>query len=263
LENIYNCKNTSLPFSIKDVDGRKGIVTGYFAAFGNKDSDGDVILKGAFAKSIKEAGPDSPMPRIKHLFNHDVDKPLGKLLILSEDEKGLYYESKIGNHTLGLDFLNMVESGLITEHSIGFRTIRNEKDPKSSINYLKEVQLWEGSSLGSWGANAYTPVMGMKSAVTPEQFRTLVKKQKEVEDYCLYNGFNEETFQSIILYHKQLLNIIENLSDKTTAPREDRTLPGVDEKLSDEELVMLEKMYRSLGISTELLYKYRSNSILS
>jgi phage head maturation protease len=62
----------SFDYSIKgaDIDASKGIVTGYFAAFNNKDSDGDIIVKGAFAKTIKERGPQSSKPRIKHLLDH-------------------------------------------------------------------------------------------------------------------------------------------------------------------------------------------------
>ena len=46
------------PGSIKDVDQTQGIVTAYAAAFGNEDADGDVIHRGAFAKTIAERGPN-------------------------------------------------------------------------------------------------------------------------------------------------------------------------------------------------------------
>ena len=45
------------PIQIKDIDGKKGIVTGYFADFNSIDSDGDIIRPGAFSKSISEWGP--------------------------------------------------------------------------------------------------------------------------------------------------------------------------------------------------------------
>ena len=41
---------------IKDVDGKKGIVTGYFSDFNSIDSDGDIIKPGAFQKSISHYG---------------------------------------------------------------------------------------------------------------------------------------------------------------------------------------------------------------
>ena len=44
----------SISGNINDIDVKNRIVTGYLANFGTKDSDDDVIEKGAFAKSIKE-----------------------------------------------------------------------------------------------------------------------------------------------------------------------------------------------------------------
>ena len=67
MENYYLTKNV-LDGAIKDVDVQTGIVTGYFSVFGNLDSDGDIVLPGAFKKTIKENGPDSSKPRILHLY---------------------------------------------------------------------------------------------------------------------------------------------------------------------------------------------------
>jgi phage head maturation protease len=43
---------------IKDLDTKQGIVTGYYSVFGNIDSDGDMIMPGAFLKTISENGPE-------------------------------------------------------------------------------------------------------------------------------------------------------------------------------------------------------------
>ena len=115
MNSMYQYKSQLLGAVIKDIDGKKGIISGYFSHFDNVDGDGDIIRKGAFTKTIKENGPGSAMPRIKHLLNHEPGQPLGVLLDLKEDEIGLAYNSQIGQHSLGLDFVKMVESGLITE----------------------------------------------------------------------------------------------------------------------------------------------------
>ena len=160
----------SLRLQIKDVDGKKGIVTGYFSDFNSIDSDGDIIKPGAFQKSISQNGPQSSKPRIKHLLNHDSSKPLGVLEVLKEDTKGLYYESRLGTHSLGVDFIKMVDSGLISEHSIGFQTVKynqlkpwNEWKQGEAARELTELKLYEGSSLTAWGANMNTPLTGLKS----------------------------------------------------------------------------------------------------
>lgn len=203
--------------SIKDVDGKKGIVTGYFSHFDNVDSDGDIIRKGAFAKTILENGPNSARPRIKHLFNHNPTQPLGKLMLLTEDSTGLYYESQVGTHTLGQDFVKMVESGLITEHSIGYQVIkRNElnsfdnymKNPELGWRELTELKLYEGSSLSAWGANMLTPITGLKSEI---KLSDLIERQKSVERFCRNSDASDETIESLLLHSKQLTQLIITL----------------------------------------------------
>lgn len=211
--------------SFKDVDGKKGIVTGYFAAFNNVDADGDIIRKGAFDKTIRANGPQSTTPRIKHLMNHDTSSPLGVLMDLREDDKGLYYESKLGSHELGRDFVKMVESGLITEHSIGYRVIKKNQlqdyeqfvqNPEGGWFELIEVKLWEGSSLTAWGANQYTPLTGLKAEIQVKN----VNNRIDLLCKALRNGdFTEETFGSLEIELQQLKQFNINLlkdSQQTT-----------------------------------------------
>lgn len=162
-----------LSASIKDMDMKEGIVTGYAASFGTLDSDRDIIMQGAFTKTIQEQGPKSLQPRIKHLLNHNTSQPIGNPLSLQEDNKGLLYESKVGSNAIAVDFLKMVDSGLITEHSIGFNTIRKtimnpEADWKDQSTQIHEIKLYEFSSLTAWGANQYTPLIGVKSLKSVE-----------------------------------------------------------------------------------------------
>ncbi len=205
MKSIYSVHNYLSGASFKDADIKKGIVTGYFANFNNVDSDNDLILPGAFKKSISDTGPLSSNPRIKHLLNHNPEQPLGKILLLIEDSKGLYYESQVGSHSLGKDFLKMVESDLINEHSIGFRKIESEKSSDNSTTYLKQLQLWEGSSLTAWGANELTPLTGLKSGFDVDM---LMKKQKRIETFCKTTDATDETIEMLLLHSKQLSQII-------------------------------------------------------
>ena len=180
----------------KDIDVKKGIVTGYFSAFGSKDSDGDIIMPGAFAKSISENGPDSKNPRVKHLLDHDRKHAVAKINVLKEDATGLYYESKAGSHNNGQDFLKMVEDGIITEHSIGFDTIKEQQ--KSDANYMSELHLWEGSSLQCWGANSNTPIVGVKSL--EDIIVGVAKINKALKD----GKYTDETFIQLSTYLQRI-----------------------------------------------------------
>jgi len=215
----------NLQQGIADVDVKKGIVTGYFSSFDNMDSDGDVIRKGAFTKTIKEN-----FQRVRHLLDHDATKSVGKIQLLQEDAKGLYYESKAGRHTLGRDFLLMVEDGLINEHSIGFVTIKQKN--MGGYNEITEVKLYEGSSLQGWGANEMTPITGMKNFETVSVMMDNIMK-------AIKNGkYTDETFAKLELQFLQLQKELADLKEasvESPEPSEDKSCVTVTIEIEDTE----------------------------
>jgi uncharacterized protein len=148
----------------KDLDTSQGIVTGYFAMFGSKDLDGDIIEQGAFSKTVQERGPNGK-GLIKYLLDHDRNKAVAKIEQLYEDSKGLYYEAKVGSHMVGKDFLEMVKSGIINQHSFGFSVPKDKSyfDQSRKANIIKEVMMYEGSAIQFLGANPETTSIGLKS----------------------------------------------------------------------------------------------------
>ena len=177
MKGIFEQKNTG---AIKDIDIKSRIVTGYLSAFGNVDSDNDIIEKGAFSKSINERFND-----IFYLQQHDWTRPLGKFTKLEEDEKGLYFEGEIINTSFGEDQLKLYEAGIVKEHSIGFITVKSEKGSNARI--IKEVKLYEGSAV-TLGANSNTPFLGFKSSVNEAKdlYKKILKAHKD-------GSFTDET----------------------------------------------------------------------
>jgi len=238
MNSIYNIKDVSISSEIMDMNPIQGIVTGYFSKFNNVDSDGDIMKPGAFTKTINEQGPASAQPRIKHLLNHDPSQPLGKLLTLREDEYGLYYESQVGTHEGGEDFIKMVESGLITEHSIGFKIIKRNQ-VQSYENYLRnpslgqfeitEVKLYEGSSLTAWGANPLTPITSLKGDNNLD-VDMIVAKSAAIEKFCRNTTATDDTIQMLLLHSKQLAQLIIDMKSNTTEPG--GTIQPVDDTLN-------------------------------
>ena len=150
-----------LPVSIKGMDGKQGIVQLYASSFNNVDQDGDVILPGAFTKSLEERGPNGNNS-IVHLYQHMTGNIVGKPTAIYEDGKGLFVESRLSmNTTDGRNMMGRYMDELITQHSIGFKTIKEEA--VDGVNYIKEVMLFEYSGV-TWGANENTPTIGMKTA---------------------------------------------------------------------------------------------------
>ena len=155
----------SRPYAgIKDIDPTGRTVQFYGSCFGNEDSDGDIIMPGAYTKTILENGPGSRQPRIKHLLQHDTRRIIGKFTELTEDAKGLLCTSVLADTEDAADALALYELDLF-EHSVGFQTIKSEydnTDPENSIRRLTELKLWEVTSV-TWGANADTPLVGIKA----------------------------------------------------------------------------------------------------
>ena len=195
--------------SVSDVDVKQGIVTGYFSVFGNKDSDGDIIMPGAFTKTLRENGPDSLKPRVLHLLQHDTTRPLGKPQVLREDTKGLYFESRISGTSYGRDTLKLYEDGVLTEHSIGYKVVKNE--PKEGANYLHELRLWEGSTV-SWGANMEALVTGIKAEDKMVIYYRLIKKL-EAMSYAVKGNYTDDTMIQLEIEIKQMQQLLQSLAD--------------------------------------------------
>jgi HK97 family phage prohead protease len=221
---IYVYKNQSL--EVKDVDTKQGIVSGYFSAFGMVDSDGDIMMPGAFKRSIQDWGPDAK-GRIKHLLNHDPSKPLGKIMELKEDGYGLFYRSQVGKHQLGQDFVKMVESGLISEHSIGFRTLREQKN--DSANEIHEVMLFEGSSLTAWGANEHTPMLGIKSIKNIDEIKEQIRN---FEKFIRNSDVTDETIELCLIKVRQLAQAVEQMSSTKATHEEPKQQKGEEVNVS-------------------------------
>lgn len=152
------------PSSVKDVDVSQGVIVGHAATFGNLDRVGDVIEPGAFKATLNGAGQ-----KAKVLYQHDPTRLIGKPLVMREDEKGLYTESKIADTTLGRDVLTLAQEGVLTDLSIGYDVVKATKD-KEGNRHLKEVRLWEYSYV-TFPASPLATVLGVKSLMTPDALK--------------------------------------------------------------------------------------------
>lgn len=231
MKDVFQYK--TIAAEVKDIDEAKGTVTGYFAAFGNVDSDGDMIMPGAFTKTITEN-----KRRIKHLWQHDVRYPLSKPEVLKEDSHGLYFESAISQTSYGRDVLRLYKDGVVDEHSIGFRTERKTK--RDTYVELIELKLWEGSTV-TFGANENTPFLGMKGMKMEDVFQKMDNVWK-----AFRNGKyeHEEIFEQLEIYHKQLQQFIIDLS-KDTHVVEETPAPSAKADKTVDDLTTIHHIFKS------------------
>lgn len=229
---------------VKDVDVKMGVVTGYFSSW-KTDSGGDTIQPGSFTKTIREWGPESKRPRIKMLWMHDAFAPVGIPHVLKEDDRGLYFETKLVDTAIGRDTLKLYESGVISEHSIGFVVPAGKasygKNSDGSTDYsrrtIKEIRLYEGSAV-VWGMNADTPFTGMKSLLNPEEktdkINDLSTRIARIEKALRHGDLSTaEIGEALELWSEQMNSVIEALSAPVepvvTTPTEETLEPPKSE----------------------------------
>jgi uncharacterized protein len=120
-----------------------GVVQGYASLFGQKDQGGDVVLKGAYSASLKRL--HAAGRSVKMLWQHDPAEPIGVWDEVREDAIGLWVKGRIlENVARGREALALLAAGAIDGLSIGYRTLRAERDGKGQ-RLLAELELWEVS----------------------------------------------------------------------------------------------------------------------
>lgn len=156
----------SFTIDVKDFDPTTRTVKGYAAIFGNIDSARDMIIKGAFAKSIQERGPSANSGNnIIFLWQHDMMDPIGRITKLAEDDKGLYFEAVIDTIEQGDRALTQLQSGTLKQFSIGYNYVwdKMEYDVDLDAFICKEIYLAE-ISVVSLSCNADAMLVGLKAA---------------------------------------------------------------------------------------------------
>jgi len=120
--------------------GVDGAVEGYASLFGEIDQARDMVMPGAFEKTLANRG----LRRIPMLFQHDPAEPVGIWLELREDFRGLWARGRlIPDVARGRELLALVKAGAIDGLSIGHRTVTSRIDPKTRLRKLHQVDLWE------------------------------------------------------------------------------------------------------------------------
>jgi HK97 family phage prohead protease len=228
--------------AFKDINMSKREIVSQFSSYDVIDSYGDITMKGAFNRSV-----NNNFKRIKHLMNHDTTQVPGVPVEIWEDDKGAYLKSKIGTHTLGKDFLEMADSGIITEHSYGYGVVREEKSmvDDQNVNLLHEVKLWEVSSLSAWGANEFTPLISLSKAQRSEKLDQMVKRMNLLEKFCKNSGATDDTIELLLIEIKQLQSLVaetittDSVEETTPPVVEDTQAKNLDEALARIKLLEL------------------------
>jgi uncharacterized protein len=117
-----------------------GVFEGYASLFGKRDQQNDVVMRGAFADSLRVKGAE----HIRMLFQHNPAEPVGTWIDIEERYRGLWVRGRLNLKVQrGRELLALLESGGLDGLSIGFKTVRARNDRTSGTRQLLAVDLWE------------------------------------------------------------------------------------------------------------------------
>jgi uncharacterized protein len=151
------------PFEVKSLDD-SGKISGYASTFGNTDSDGDVIMRGAFANSIRRARETGKYPKM--LWQHDTRKIIGKYTHMEEDAHGL----KIEGHLIleveqAREAHALAKAGVLDSMSVGFNIPQGGSNMTNEGRIITQADLWE-VSLVTFPANEQAMLTSVKQRWT-------------------------------------------------------------------------------------------------
>lgn len=158
-------------FNIKAVGEDDGLEPGQFKAyasvFGNVDSYGDIVVRGAFAETLKdweESGNALPL-----LFGHNMSDPdynIGHVVKAEEDGHGLLVTAQLDlDSPKGAQVYRLLKGRRVSQMSFAFEVLDGapvEKDGESAFE-LRRLKLYEVSVVPI-GANQETEVLTVKAA---------------------------------------------------------------------------------------------------
>jgi HK97 family phage prohead protease len=181
-------------FALKAIsdDDPAGRFEGYASTFGNKDLQSDIVMPGAFTRTLKSSKGKVPI-----LMGHQMARIVGFGIEAEEDEKGL---KVIGELTLdcdeGRNAYAMLKHAAKVGHkpglSIGYGIAKNgaEYDEAAGVRRLKELDLYE-YSIAAVPANPRARVAGVKAA---ESWTA-----REFEEYLREAGLSREAAKRFVL----------------------------------------------------------------
>ena len=171
----------SINFSLQSEE--EGIIAGYASVFNSVDQHNDLIKQGAFKNLHQE--------KVKFLWQHKADKPIGTILEIKEDNHGLFFKAK-----LLLDVpqakaaYKLVKEKAISGVSIGFKPINYHY--KGDVRIIENINLWE-ISLVTFPANIEANI-------------TVIKQQHIGEKMTINQEQTWENFKSV---NDEILKTIE------------------------------------------------------
>jgi len=147
----------SLPFEIKATGDK--YLEGHGSVFGNVDLGADIMVPGAFKRSLAEHKSKGTMPAM--LWQHQSDQIPGIWVRAGEDDVGLDLKGEFADTQLGREARTLSKMRAVRGLSIGGMIVDFDFDRKGN-RLIKEFDLWE-VSLVTFPMNPKATIEAIKS----------------------------------------------------------------------------------------------------
>jgi HK97 family phage prohead protease len=193
-----------------EAGAKEGIIKGYGSVFGNVDSHGDVIVKGAFKDTLREWEDKGKFPPM--LLQHGGGMfggtamdgvPIGVWSMMEENAKGLRVEGQL----LAMDtpdvrrIYEAMKAGSLDGLSIGYMVKSHElgTKPGEPKRKLTGIDLWE-LSVVTFPSNDRARVSGVKANEMLQGIHTLADAERFLRDV----GMSKSVATSFVSRLKQI-----------------------------------------------------------
>lgn len=156
-KNLKSSEHITCGLELKSLD-EKGYFSGYASVFNTIDKQNDIILNGAFKTSLDK------IKKIKLLWQHRADEPIGIFTKVKEDERGLFVEGKLLlNVARAKEAYSLLKEGAVDGMSIGYKVSESNIDENSGTRIIKNLELYE-ISLVTFPANSEATITSVKNS---------------------------------------------------------------------------------------------------
>jgi HK97 family phage prohead protease len=195
-------KSITLAVAQFKLEGDSPSFTGYASTFGNVDSYGDTIVKGAYADTLKTNG----MPRM--FFNHEsYAVPIGKWVKAVEDDYGLLLTGEFtpGN-SMAAEVKAALKHGTVDSMSIGYRLKAGDFQETELGRTIKKVDRLPEVSIVTFPADKFARV-----DLNSVKFSTEIAQVETIRDFEMFlrdaGQFSKGAAQALTARAKTLFSL--------------------------------------------------------
>jgi hypothetical protein len=183
-------QHITVPLEIKALNDRE--LEGHGSVFGNVDLGGDIVMPGAFKRSLAAHRKAGTMPQM--FWMHQPDQVPGAWREMSEDTTGLALKGELAPTQLGNEMRTLAQMKAVRGLSIGYQ-IKDADYDDDGNRLLKEIDLWE-VSLVSLAMNPLAQVEAVKARLSSRG--EYVPTEREFEQRLRIAGCSKTVARHIV-----------------------------------------------------------------